>query len=239
MNRALAPFAATAATALLLAGCAGQSGSDNPATQGKSPDQVMAAAKHKLDTTSGVEVSMTASKDPGTDYLKDASGTIIAKPPAFEGQASGSVSGIPVSNVPVISVGGTMWINHPLLGGWSDKYQPGDLCAPDPATLLDPDSGVSDLLTSATGLKEGKAERDTSDASVVITPYDGTEPGDAIRKILPCSTGDSFDISFDIGNDGALRSATLTGTFFEGSGPISYTIEISKYDVTKDIKAPK
>lgn len=235
MTRALAPLAA-AAVLLAAAGCAGQSGSSS---DGKTPEQVMAAAKQKLDHTSGVDVSLKASADPGTDYLKSASGTIVAKPPAFEGTAAGSVSGLPVSGVPVVSVGGTLWINHPLLGGWSDKYQPKDLCAPDPATLLDPDSGISELLASAKGLTKGDAHRDTTDASVVVTPYSGTVDTADMRKILPCANGNAFKVTFDVGSDGALRSAELTGAFFPRSHPITYTIDITQYDVTKDIKAPK
>ena len=53
MNRALLPLAVAATASLLLAGC----GSDNSATSGKSPADVMAAAKKKLDDTSGVELS--------------------------------------------------------------------------------------------------------------------------------------------------------------------------------------
>ena len=234
MNRALLPLAVAATASLLLAGC----GSDNSATSGKSPDDVMAAAKKKLDDTSGVEVSLKASADPGSDYLKAADGTIVADPPGFDGTVAGRVSGLSDSGIHVISAGGTLWIDVPILG-WTDQYQAKDLCAPDPATLLDPDSGVSDLLTSATGLKAGKSERDTSDASVVVTPYSGKESVDAIKKVLPCANGDSFDVTFDIQDDGSLRSADLTGAFFPGADPITYTIAITKYDVTKDIKAPK
>ncbi|GAB3858832.1 hypothetical protein GCM10028801_19310 [Nocardioides maradonensis] len=229
MKRALVPLAASA---LLLAGC-GSSGGTSVA-----PDQAMATAKQKLDATSGVEVSLKASADPGVDYLQAADGTIVAKPPAFQGTVAGRVSGLSDSGVDVISVDGKLWINVPILG-WTDQYSAKSLCAPDPATLLDPDSGVSDLLTSATGLTAGKSERDTTDASIVITPYSGKETADAIKTVLPCANGDSFDVTFDIADDGSLRSAQLTGSFFPGASPITYTIDITKYDVTKDIKAPQ
>jgi lipoprotein LprG len=231
MRGALLPLAAAA---LLVAGC----GSGGTTTSGKSPEQVMAAAKRTLDATSGVELSLDASADPGTDYLKAADGTIVASPPAFEGTVAGRVSGLSDSGIEVIAVGGKLWIKAPFLG-WTDKYSAHDLCAPDPATLLDPDSGVSDLLTSATGLSAGKSERDTTDPSVVITPYSGKESLETIKKVLPCANGDSFDVTFDIAGDGSLRSAQMTGSFFPGAAPITYTIAITKYDVTKDIKAPQ
>ncbi|HJQ07183.1 MAG TPA: LppX_LprAFG lipoprotein [Nocardioides sp.] len=230
MKRALLPLTASA---LLLAGCGSSGGSTTV-----SPDQAMATAKQKLDATSGVEVSLKASADPGVDYLQAADGTIVANPPAFQGTVAGRVSGLSDSGVDVISVGGKLWINVPILG-WTDQYSAKSLCAPDPANLLDPNSGVSDLLTSATDLTAGKSERDTTDASIVITPYSGKESADAIKKVLPCANGDSFDATFDIASDGSLRSAALTGSFFPGASPITYTIDITKYDVTKDIKAPK
>ena len=52
-------------------------------------------------------------------------------------QVSGSVSGFPVNDVPVISVDGTLWINHPLLGGWSDSSSR-NLCAPRPGDPAPP-----------------------------------------------------------------------------------------------------
>lgn len=229
MKRALLPLAVTA---VLVAGCGSSGGSTVP------PDQAMTTAKQKLDATSGVEVSLKASADPGVDYLQAADGTIVADPPAFQGTVAGRVSGLSDSGVDVISVDGKLWINVPILG-WTDQYSAASLCAPDPATLLDPDSGVSDLLTSATDLAAGKSERDTTDASVVITPYTGKETAEAIKKVLPCANGDSFDVTFDIADDGSLRTAELTGSFFPNASPITYTINITKYDVTKDIKAPQ
>ncbi|GAB2982811.1 LppX_LprAFG lipoprotein [Nocardioides montaniterrae] len=232
MKLALAPVAIAASLTFALTGCGSGGGDKLP------PADAMAAAKAKLDNTSGVEVSLSTPDDPGGDYLKAADGTIVADPPSFDGTVAGRVSGFPASSIHVISVDGTLWIDAPLIG-WTDQYQPKDLCAPDPATLLDPSSGVSALLTAATGLKAGTSERDTDDASVVVTPYSGTTPGDAIRKVLPCASGDSFDTTYTVTDDGALRSAELTGKFFPDAGPVTYTISVTKYDVTKDIKAPK
>ncbi len=198
-----------------------------------------AKAKELLDGTSGIEVAISTSDDPGVNYLSAADGTIVADPPAFEGQVSGSVSGFPVNDVPVISVDGTLWINHPLLGGWSDKFQPKDLCAPDPATLLSPDSGVSNVLTSSEDVKAGESERGGTDNKEIFHTYSGTATGDAIREILPCAEGDAFDATYRVDDDGYLRSARLSGVFFPDADEVTYTIDVEKYDVTKDISAPK
>lgn len=196
-------------------------------------------AKELLDGTSGVEVSISTSDDPGVDYLKSASGTIVADPPAFEGTVDGKVSGFAVSEVPVISVDGTLWINHIALGGWSDRFQPKELCAPDPALLLDATSGVSSVLTSSTDVKAGKSERGGTDNKEIFTTYEGTATGDSIRKILPCAEGDDFDATYRVDDSGHLRTARLSGTFFPDADPMTYTIDVTKYDVDKDITAPK
>ncbi|MCR1783302.1 LppX_LprAFG lipoprotein [Nocardioides carbamazepini] len=197
-----------------------------------------ANAKELLDGTSGIEVSLSTGDDPGTDYLSSASGTIVADPPAFEGTVAGRVSGFEASSIDVVSVDGTLWIKAPILG-WTDQYQPADLCAPDPATLLDPTTGVSTVLTSSTDVKAGESERGGTDNKEVFHTYTGTATGDSIRAILPCAEGDDFEATYRLDDEGYLRTARLTGVFFKDSEPLTYTIDVTKYDVTKDVSAPK
>ncbi|GAA3538460.1 LppX_LprAFG lipoprotein [Nocardioides daeguensis] len=197
-----------------------------------------AKAKELLDGTSGIEVSLSTGDDPGTDYLSAASGTIVADPPAFEGSVAGRVSGFEASSIDVVSVDGTLWIDAPIIG-WTDKYQPEALCAPDPAELLDPSSGVSSVLTSSTGVKAGKSERGGKDNKEIFHTYAGTATGDSIRKILPCAEGDAFEATYRVDDSGYLRTARLTGTFFPDSEPMTYTIDVTAYDVEKDISAPR
>lgn len=217
-----------------LTACSGDDGGD-----ATSWSDASAEAKKLLDETSGVEVSISTGEDPGVDHLSAATGTIVADPPAFEGDVNGSVSGLPVTGVPVISVDGTLWINHPLLGGWSDRFQPEDLCAPDPATLLDPATGVSNVLTASTDVEAGESERGGADNKEIFTTYSGTATGDSIREILPCAEGEEFGATYRIDEDGALRSARLTGVFFPDADEVTYTIEVTEYDVTKDITSPE
>lgn len=219
-----------------LSACSGDDGGggDAPSWEDASAD-----AKKALDETSGIEVGITTGDDPGVDYLSAASGTIVADPPAFEGEVSGSVQGFAVTGVPVISVDGRLWINYPLLGGWSDRFKADDLCAPDPATLLDPDTGVSTVLTSSEDVEAGESERGGEDNKEVFHTYSGTATGDAIRDILPCAEGDAFAATYRVDDDGRLRSARLTGVFFPDAEEMTYTIDVTEYDVTKDITAPE
>lgn len=240
MSRRVRLASAPALTLLVAAALVGCTGGDDSGTQteGQAPEEVLAQAKDELDETSGIRVSMSTDEDPGGDYLSEATGVIVADPAAFEGQISGRVSGLPGSDIGVVSVDGIVYIDVPLMG-WTDEFQPDQFCAPDPATLLDPDAGVSGVLTAATDLSAGEAERSTEDASVVITPYTGTVPGDAIRDILPCAEGEEVEATFQVDGDGRLVSADLTGAFFPDSDAVTYRIAIEEYGVTQDITAPR
>jgi lipoprotein LprG len=218
-----------------LAACTGDDGDSEATTWSDAGPK----AKEALDETSGVEVSLSTRDDPGVDYLSAATGTIVADPPGFEGTVNGSISGFPASGIPVVSVDGTLWVEHTLLGGWSDRFQPDDLCAPDPALLLDPETGVSTVLVEATDVSKPERERGGEDNKEIFTSYSGTVPGDTIRNILPCSEGEEFDATFRLDGDGRLRTAVLTGVFFTGAEPMTYTIDVEEYDVEKDITAPR
>lgn len=236
-SRLLAGCAASAAAVLVLSGCTGGE-DEGPGGEDATPEDVLADAKAELDETSGISLRMSTPDDPGTDYLSEATGTIVAEPAAFEGSISGRVAGFPGTDIGVVSVDGTVYIDVPIQG-WTDQYEPADFCAPDPATLLDPDSGVSSVLTAAEGVEEGESARSEDDASVVITPYTATVPGDALQTILPCAAAEDVESTFEVDGDGFLRSVEVTGSFFEGADAITYTISIDEYDVTQEITAPE
>ncbi|HWI43486.1 MAG TPA: LppX_LprAFG lipoprotein [Nocardioides sp.] len=202
------------------------------------PEEVMAAAKAELDKTSGVTVELSTGDDPGVDYLSAASGTIVADPPSFQGTVSGRISGFTASDIDVISVDGTLWVKAPVLG-WTDDYQPEKLCAPDPALLLDPETGVGNVLTSSEDLEEGDTERGGADNKQVLTTFSGTAPGDAVREVLPCAEDDSYAVTYRVDKDGKLDSLDMTGTFFPKSEAVTYAIKVTAYDVDKDISAPR
>ncbi len=198
----------------------------------------MAYAKELLDDTSGVEISLATEDEPDRDaFLKSATGTIIADPPAFEGSADGRYMGFDASDIAIVSVDGDFYVDLPIRG--FDKLDPAELCAPDPAELLDPDTGVSSVLTAAEDLEQGDSERGGPDNEEVLTVYTGTVPGEAIKNVLPCAPGESFDAKLTINEDGYLRAAEVTGLFFEGDEQeITYTIDVEEYDVEKEISAP-
>ncbi len=231
--------------AVSVAGC---SGGDDPVTSNKdldddgdgeiSNEEVMAAAKAKLDDTSGVELTLSTDEEPDDgDYLASAEGTLIADPPSFEGQVAGRVLGTSASDIAVVSADGVLYVEVPVLG-WQE-IDPGDFCAPDPGTLLDPDTGVSPILTATEDLEAGESELGGEDNAETLTPFTGTVPGETVRNILPCADGDDFDATYRIDSEGYLTVAEITGEFFAGMDAITYVIEVRGYDVEQEITAPE
>ncbi|MDO9456047.1 LppX_LprAFG lipoprotein [Nocardioides sp.] len=224
-----------------LVGCSGDdepSGNPSANTDGDdevSPEEALAFAKSKLDETTGVRLTLSTDDDPDSEaFLSEASGVITADPAAFDGKASGTFEGIPASDVDIVSVGGTVYAK--FLGSFQDFDLPD--CVPDPAGLLDPTSGFATVLTDAQQVEAGEQVRGGADNDEILTPYTAVVPGDSVQNLLPCAPGDEFVATFTLDDDGALRTADLTGEFFADTGEITYSIAIDDYDVDEEITKP-
>jgi len=216
----------------LVTGCSNDQGS---VSDERSPDQVMELAKTTLDETSGVTLSLTTNDLPaGVTGVKEATGVGV-HPPAFQGSLTVPLAGNDFK-VPVIAVGNKVYAQIPLTPGWSD-VDPAEYGAPDPATLMSPDTGFSSLLPATDALKEGESVRGGEDNKEVLTEFTGTVPDSAVRNILPGATGD-FDATYTISSDGELREAVLTGVFYPNTDPMTYTIAFEDYGTEKKIAAP-
>jgi lipoprotein LprG len=216
----------------LVAGCSDDQGS---VSDEHSPDEVMELAKTTLDETSGVNLSLRTTDLPaGVTGVKEATGVGV-HPPAFDGSLTVMLSGTDF-NVPVIAVDDKVYAQIPLTPGWSD-VDPAEYGAPDPATLMSPDTGFSSLLPATEGLQEGESVRGGQDNKEVLTEFTGTVPDDAVKNILPGATGD-FDATYTISADGELREAVLTGVFYPGTDSMTYTIGFEDYGTEKKIAAP-
>ncbi|HET8960823.1 LppX_LprAFG lipoprotein [Nocardioides sp.] len=216
----------------LVAGC---SGDQESVSDGRSPDEVMALAKTTLDETSGVSISLETTDLPaGVTGVTEASG-VGTHPPAFDGSLTVVLAGTAL-NVPVIAVDDKVYAQIPLTPGWSD-VDPAEYGAPDPSTLMSPDTGFSALLPATEDLEEGESVRGGEDNKEVLTEFTGTVPDDAVRNILPGAEGD-FDATYTITADGELREAVLRGVFYPDTESMTYTIGFEDYGTEKKITAP-
>lgn len=231
-------LAGAAAVVLLsvpaLAAC---SGGDDGATDGKTPEEVLATAAETLTSTSGVQLDLTTDDlPPGVTGIVKAAGTAITEPPAFEGTISVVLTGN-TFEVPVIAVDDTVHAQIPLAPGWNE-VDPQQYGAPDPASLIDGETGFPALMTKTEGAEKGKSVRGGANNDEVLTTYIGTVPGTDMKQVIPSSTGDSFDVEWQVTDDGELRQADLTGVFYPDSDEMTYTVTFDEYGTEKEITAP-
>ncbi|WP_284535190.1 LppX_LprAFG lipoprotein [Nocardioides sp. T2.26MG-1] len=227
--RAVPALLAAALAAVSLAACSGSSDS------GAAPEDALATAQQTLEDTSGVELTLTTDDLPdGVTGVEKAEG-VLTSAPAFDGTITVPLMGQAVE-VPIIAVDGKVYAEVPFTAGWQD-VDPAEYGAPDPARLMSADEGFTSVLAATTDLDKGDSVRGGKDNSEVLTEYTGTVPGDVVANVIPSASGD-FDATYEITDDGELRSAELTGVFYQDSESMTYTITFEEYGTEKDITAP-
>lgn len=199
-----------------------------------SPEEVLAAAKAALDETSGVRVTLSTEKLPPTvDGILRAEG-VGTHDPAFEGDLKVASGGITV-DVPVVAAQGKVKAKLPFTTKFVE-VDPAAYAAPDPAGLMEPEGGLSSLLTAAEDVEEGEQVRSGED---VLSSYIGTVPGEVVASIIPSATPDAdFDATFTVDDEDHLREAVLTGAFYPQADEVTYTITFEQYDTSADIALP-
>jgi lipoprotein LprG len=214
---------------LLAAGCSGDDGGGE-----ETPEDTLAAAKTKLDETSGVQLELSTEALPKkVDGLVNASG-VGTHAPAFEGTVDLSVNQLSLE-VPVVAVDGEVWAKLPFTTKYA-RVDPADYGAPDPAQLMDTATGISSWLTEATGVEEGDRVRE---GSAVLSSYSGTLSGEVVADSIPTAdTAAAFPVTFRIDEEGTLQSVDISGPFYGGSDDVDYTVRLTDYGVEQEITRP-
>ncbi|MDR6119642.1 lipoprotein LprG [Aeromicrobium sp. SORGH_AS981] len=231
LRAALLPVALV--LAVLLAGCTG-GGDDGGSTDTAAVQKRLDAAKKTIDDAETVDVSLTTSSVPdGVSGLLSAKGKGNHSP-AFEGDVKVSSGGATLT-AKVIAVDGTVYADTGLTPGYL-TIDPASLKAPDPAGLLDPDSGLTSILASTEDLTTGDQSRDGRD---VLTSVTGTLPGSVVADIIPsASRQGTFAVTYRLTDDDELRDAKMTGPFYGEGSKVTYTVRLATSDEPVEITAP-
>ena len=223
-----------AASALVVSGCTGSSGGGGTKGDPVKLQARLTEAKTALDDAETVTISLATSKLPsGVTGLLSAKGTGNHSP-AFEGKVK-VVTGGASLDADVIASDGKVWAKT----GFSPSYltiNPASLKAPDPAGLLAPDTGISQILAKTQKLSEGDKSRDGKD---VLTTITGTLPGSLVSDIIPSAAQDkSFAVTYRLDDDNVLRDASLNGPFYPNGGDVTYTVTLTTSDNPVTIEPP-
>ncbi len=215
------------AATIVLAGCGGASD--------ESPEDLLSRAKTALDDASSVHFTLNTAEEPRTEAgLLGGEGDLL-RPSSFHGTLQVVVAGTRVQ-VEVVSVAGTVYAKLPFTSGFS-VVDPADYDIGDPAALLDPDTGISQLLDAVENPKVGEERRVGGE---VVREVSGLIPGDVVDRLLTSKDpGKPVEATFAIATDGAeLLRADLTGPFFTAEDDDTYVVQLSGYGADVEISAP-
>jgi hypothetical protein len=201
----------------------------------ESATHLLARAKTTLDKASSAHFVLTSSGAPTSGTALTGGEGDIERPSSFEGTLKVLASGATI-DLKVVSVAGTVYAQLPFTATYS-VVDPKAFGFGDPGALLDPDTGISQLLKGATSAKLGSEKRVSGE---VVREVSAQLPGDLVQKILTSKDASKpVSAQFSIASDsGQLRRAVLTGPFFSATDDATFTLDLSKFGAHVSITAP-
>jgi hypothetical protein len=206
---------------------------DDPAPA--APTELLAKAESTLDQTSSVHFVLSSSEVPGGGTRLVGGEGVAARPPAFQGKLDVVIGGGKVS-VEIISVGGQLYAKLPFATSFA-KADPKTLGLSDPALLIDPDTGMSRLVSE---LKNAKTVGEARIDGEVVVQIDGEVAGQVVKETLT-SADPATPVkvkAYIVKDSGELRRAVLTGPFFVKGTNSTYSLVLDRYGDKVSISAP-
>ena len=201
----------------------------------ESASDLLAKAKTTLDQAKSVHFVLTSEGAPTTGTALTGGEGDIARPSSFQGTLKVHAAGSSV-DLKVVSVGGKVYAQLPFSTTYS-IVEPATFGFGDPGKLLDPNTGVSQLLAKAQNAELGDQKRVNGE---VVREVSADIPGDLVQQVLT-SKDPSKPVKgvFSIATDsGQLRRAVLTGPFFSATDDATFTLDLSKFGEDVTITAP-
>jgi lipoprotein LprG len=219
-----------AALLAVLTACSGGSGGS-----GETAAQLLARAKKTLDGTPTVHFVLSSTGAPAAGTALTGGEGDIQRPASFQGALTVRVGGSPV-DVKVVSVNHTVYAQLPLTSSYS-VVDPATFGVGDPGALLDPQTGISQLLTAVQSPALGDEKRVNGE---VVREVTGDLPGSLVQKLLTSKDpAKPVHARFSVvTGSGQLRQVVLTGPFFTATPDGTYTVQLSRYGASVSITAP-
>lgn len=229
LRRAGAPLLAAVLVALPgLAACGG----DEPT---ESAADLLARAKTTLDEASSAHFVLDSEGAPETGTVLVGGEGDLARPASFQGTLTVLALGSTL-DLEVVSVDGTVYAQLPFTSSFS-VVDPAAFGFGDPGALLDPETGISQLLAEAESAELGEERRVEGELVREVT---AELPGDLVEQLLASADpGQPVQARFSIVvESGELRQAELTGPFFAAGDEATYTLDLTDLGADVEISAP-
>lgn len=225
-HRVAAPLAAAAVCAGL-AGCGSGPGVD--------PHTLLQQAKRTIDATPAVHFVLSSSGASGSGTIITGGAGDAHRPDQFRGTLNVMQSGFSVT-VSILSTGGQFLVKLPFTASF-EPTDPSKYGFGDPATLLDPDKGLSSLLVHPLSASDAGRDRFNGEE---LDEVDVTLPGAQVAALLT-SADKSKPVQGRIGIDSGnhqIRRVVLTGPFFEAGKDSTFTLVLDSYGENVTITPP-
>jgi lipoprotein LprG len=224
------PVAAAAAGLLLWsAGCSGSSTAART-----DPGTELRRAKAAIDAARSLHFTITSQNvgGSGTD-LTGGEGDLV-RPDGLQGSFTVTISGLKAT-VKAVSKGGVFEAQLPFQSGYT-RTDPSSFGLADPATLLDPGRGLSNLLTVATGAQRAGQERIAGELLDRIT---ATVPGSSIPVLPDANPAQPVQLVAAVNpKTSQVRQITLTGPFTSATANSTYVVTLTNYDEAVTVTLP-
>lgn len=209
------------------------------ACSSSSPAHISAAAllqkaKAALDSSSSVHFILTSTNVSLASTNITGGNGDLARPSSLRGTFSIALSGFTAS-VKVVSVGAVFEAELPFTNHF-EKTDPSNFGLTNPAELLDPNKGLTRLLTLAQNPQSGPTERVGGELLDTVT-Y--TVPGTDIPVLPDADPSKPVDLTVAINPSSyQLRSVTLVGPLTSATSNSTFVVTLSNYDEHVTITLP-
>jgi len=221
---------AVAAVVAALAGCGSQPQQNQPDARA-----LLLQAKRIIDGAPSLHFTLSSSGAQGSGTVISSGEGDARRPDGFTGTLVVMQSGFTV-RVGIVSLHGVFEVKLPLATTYV-ATDPSTYGFGDPATLLDPDKGLSSLLVEATSAATASRDRLRGEE---LDEVDVTLPGDRVAALLT-SADKSQPVKGRIGiaaSTRQIRRVVLTGPFFDARRESTYTLVLDSYGENVTITPP-
>jgi lipoprotein LprG len=218
------------ALATLLTGACGGGGSTPPKADAQA---LLHQAKATVDATQSVHFTLTSQGvSTGGTTITGGEGD-LARPDQLQGTFTVSLHGLN-ANVKVVSKGGVFAAQLPFQSNYS-PVDPSAFGLKDPTQLLNPDHGLSNLLTAGTGAQVTGQERVAGELLYEVT---STVPGSAIPVLPDANPSQPVTMVTAINpHNYQVRQLALTGPFTSSSDS-TYAVTLTNYNEPVTVTLP-